>query len=375
MSRVIRTLAPLLVLLAGGLLVWLIMANRPEPERRRVHESPVSVEVSTIQRRPYTVRLHSRGVIRPHRETTLVAQVAGMVSEVSPRFEVGNRFEKGAWLVRIDPRDYRIAVTLAESQLAQAKLRLAQEQARAEQARRDWERLGAPGEPTGLALRLPQLRSERAAVAAAEAQLTKARLDLERTRIRVPYAAQLVEKQVELGQFVTPGTPVARIQGTDRLEVRLPLTTRQLAFLPEEGKPLVRLSWETGTGVARWKAHVMRTEGVVDPRTQQRFVVAGLAKAGKSGSPPPPGQFVEAIIEGRRLKGMLVIPNGAVRAGSTVFVVDEAGTLRQRELTVVWRDETHTVARAGLEAGDRLVTSPVAAGLLGRRVTVAGGEP
>ena len=56
-------------------------------------------------------------------------------------------------------------------------------------------------------------------------------------------------------------------------------------------------------------------------------------------------------------------------------MVDEAGTLRQRELTVVWRDETHTVARAGLEAGDRLVTSPVAAGLLGRRVTVAGGEP
>jgi len=375
MSRVIRTLAPLLVLLAGGLLVWLIMANRPEPERRTVRESPVSVEVSPLQRRPYTIRLHSRGVIRPHRETTLVAQVAGMVSEVSSRFEVGNHLEKGAWLVRIDPRDYRIAVTLAESQLAQAQLRLAQEQARAEQARRDWERLGERGEPGELALRLPQLRSERAAVAAAEAQLAKARLDLERTRIRVPYAAQLVEKQVELGQFVTPGTPVARIQGTDRLEVRLPLTTRQLAFLPEEEKPPVQLSWETGAGVARWEAHVVRTEGVVDPRTQQRFVVARLAQTGKSGSPPPPGQFVEATIEGRRLEGMLVIPNNAVRAGNSVFVVDEGGTLRQRALTVVWNDETHTVARAGPETGDRLVISPVAAGLLGRRVIVSGGEP
>jgi len=238
MSRVIRTLAPLLVLLAGGLLVWLIMANRPEPERRTVRESPVSVEVSPLQRRPYTIRLHSRGVIRPHRETTLVAQVAGMVSEVSSRFEVGNHLEKGAWLVRIDPRDYRIAVTLAESQLAQAQLRLAQEQARAEQARRDWERLGERGEPGELALRLPQLRSERAAVAAAEAQLAKARLDLERS---------------------------------------------QLAFLPEEEKPPVQLSWETGAGVARWEAHIVRTEGVVDPRTQQRFVVARLAQTGKSG--------------------------------------------------------------------------------------------
>ncbi len=375
MNRLTRSLSPLLVLLFSALLVWLIMANRPEPTRRKAPENPVSVEVTTVAPQSYIVRLRSRGVVTPRRETTLVAQVAGVIREVSPRYQVGERFAKGEWLLRIDPRDYRIAVTLAESRLAQARLRLAQEEARAEQARRDWERLGEPGKPSELTLRIPQLRSERAAVAAAEAELEKARLDLQRTRIRAPYAAQLVEKRVDVGQFVTPGTPVALIQEVERLEVRLPLTSRQLAFLPLTEKPAVTLSWTAGPEMRTWPARILRAEGVVDPGTQQRFVVAELEKPAKKGDPPPSGQFVEAAIEGRRLDEVLVIPNGAVRAGNAVFVVDDRNLLRRRELTVIWRDETHTVARPALEPGDRLVTSPVVESLLGRRVTIAGERP
>jgi len=375
MNKQLRILSPLLVLLASGVVAWLILVNRPEPARKPPSEIPVSVETTVLEPRSYSIRIRSRGVVRSRQETTLVAQVAGIVREASPRFEVGERFSKGEWLVRIDPRDYRIAVTLARSRLVQARSRLAEEQARVEQARRDWERLGEAGTPSELALRLPQLRAEQAAVAAAEAELEKARLDLERTHIRAPFSGELVEKRATLGQYVAPGTAVARIRDTKHLEIRLPLTSHQFPFLSSiASKPRVTLTWKEGSEERSWPAHIARTEGAVDPQTQQRFVVAELEQSG-AGKPPAAGQFVEAVIEGRRLDGVLVIPNGAIRTGNTVFVVNERGVLHHRDLEVIWRDEQHTVARAGLEPGDRLVTSPVGSGLLGRRVVIAGGTP
>ena len=112
--------------------------------------------------------MKTQGTVRPHTETSLVAQISGVITEVSSDFNNGSFFSKGDLLLRIDPRDYQTAVTLAESSLAQARLKLSQEQARATQAKRDWERLGEPGKPSNLVLRKPQLQSERANISASK---------------------------------------------------------------------------------------------------------------------------------------------------------------------------------------------------------------
>ena len=71
----------------------------------------------------------------------------------------------------------------------------------------------------------------RAAVLSAKAQLERARTDLERTRIRAPYEGQVLEQNVDVGQFVSPGTVLGRVYATDYVEIRLPLSSRQLAFV------------------------------------------------------------------------------------------------------------------------------------------------
>ena len=108
----------------------------------------------------------------------------------------------------------------------------------------------------------------------AESALEKARLDLERTQIRAPFAGRVLRKLVDLGQVVSPNAQLAEIFATDIVEIRLPLRNRDLPFidLPEtyrydddSGQASGRVEIRSDlTGDATWDARLVRTEGAID---------------------------------------------------------------------------------------------------------------
>jgi multidrug efflux system membrane fusion protein len=235
MRRLFKILLPLLVL---GVSAWLgmeLLGSGPQPVRKPPKPTLPVVETFTVQAADYTVRVPSYGTVAPRTQSTLIPEVAGRIVEVAPAFRAGGFFEAGDLLLRIDPTDYQNAVVVARAELAQARLNLREEQAQGAQAQRDWQQLQMPGEPGDLARREPQLESRRAEVAAAEARLRQAQTALARTRIGAPYAGRVLEKRVDVGQYVSPGNVLATLYAVDYVEVRLPLSDRQAAFvaLPE----------------------------------------------------------------------------------------------------------------------------------------------
>ncbi|MCB1120823.1 MAG: efflux RND transporter periplasmic adaptor subunit, partial [Verrucomicrobiae bacterium] len=312
--------------------------------------------------------------VQARTESNLVAQVRGNVISVSPSFKPGGFFEKGEVLLEIDRRDYEMEVTIAEAQLAQARLRLSEEEATAAQALADWKRLGLNEEPSDLVLRKPQVNEAEANVGSAQARLELARLNLERTTIRAPYAGRVLNQQVDLGQYVTPGTSLARIYAVDYAEIRLPLSERQLAFinLPElyRGEaetsvdgPEVTLTWTVGNEDYQWKGKIVRAEGALDTRSRQLFVVAQVenpyAKRDDGRPPFKVGSFVQATIRGEVLKDVFVIPRELYRKNEYVLVVDEDNKLRRREIYAEWGDEKNLVVSSGLSEGDLVCLTPM----------------
>ncbi|MBN2887675.1 MAG: efflux RND transporter periplasmic adaptor subunit [Chromatiaceae bacterium] len=384
MKRILRIALPLIVLGLSAATGLALIATGPEAERRLPSPMVPTVEVLEIQPRDYPVVVHSRGTVSPRTQSTLIPEVAGRIVEVAPSFRNGGFFEAGDVLVRIDPRNYQHALTMARAELAQARLALNEEQAQGEQANRDWEKLGMKGQPSELALRRPQLESARAAVAAATAQLHQAEADLERTFIRAPYAGRVLEKQVDVGQYVAPGNPLATVYAVDYVEVRLPLTDRQVALvdLPETYRgeapagpgPEVTLSAITGGQVYHWEGRIVRTEGAIDIRSRQLFVVAQVddpyARRADNRPPLKVGQFVEATIAGRTLSGVFVLPREAVREENEVLVVTPEGRIERRQLEVIWRDQNNLVAGGGLAAGERLSLTPLSFAVDGAPVRV-----
>ena len=311
--RILQALLPLALLGLAGLAAVTMIRNRPVVETRPLEIAPPGVRVHVVELAEVELAVRSEGTVRPRTESELVPEVSGRVMSVAPSFAEGGFFEAGDVLVTIDPFDYEQAAISARAQLAQSRLRLAEEEAEAEVAQREWEALGQ-GDPRELTLRKPQLDDARAAVAAAEANLVRAERDLARARIEAPYAGRVRRKSVDVGQFVTVGSSIATIYAVDRAEIRLPLPDDELAYLNlplsyrgarNQAGPRVTLRATFAGETHAWRGRIVRTESEIDPVSRMVHVVAEVDDPYRSGSDPdrPPlavGMYVDAEIEGRR---------------------------------------------------------------------------
>ncbi len=388
LNRVLKALLPLLVVGVALAAAYVMYLNRPPVETQTPVVAAPAVRVQPVAFESVDLTVSSQGTVQPRTSSQLVPEIAGTVLSVSPAFAVGGFFEEGEVLLQIDPYDYQQALIAAQSQLAQARLRLATEEAEAEVARREWEEIGQ-GSASPLTLRQPQVEDARAAVASAEAAIDRARRDLERAEVRAPYAGRVQSKDVDVGQFVNRGTAVGRIYAVDSAEVRLPLPDDELAYVDvpmsyrgtqQRTGPAVTLSADFAGRRYSWRGRIVRTEGEIDAVSRMVHVVAEVDDPYAPGPDPtrPPlavGMFVEAEIAGRRVDDVVVLPWAALNGRDRVLIVDDDGRLRYRQVEVLRSTTESVLVSGGLEEGDRVSISALDAVVDGMAVQIAGGEP
>jgi len=297
----------------------------------------------------------------------------------------GGFFETGEVLVRIESKDYELAATQALARVIAANAGLVREQAEAEVAKAEWEELGAGRTPTALTLREPQLAEAQAALASAEATLEQARRELEKTRLKAPFAGRVSSEEVDIGQFVNRGTPLAVLQSVETAEVRLPIPPDQAGYadLPIPwregmggGRPEVHLSGQLGADTHTWTGRVVRTESELDTKTRMIIAVAEVLNPyeRREDEDRPPllaGLFVNAEIIGHTLTNVYEIPRDAVRGRDRVLIVDDDYRLRFRTVDIVRAERGRVVIRKGLEPGERICLSPLEAPVDGMQVRLS----
>jgi RND family efflux transporter MFP subunit len=356
-----KRLAPLLILITAALIALALILLRPAPNEV-IPERPLTrIEIITVMPETVQLSVQSQGTLMPKIESELAVEVSGRIIEMAPDFRAGGRFKKGDILFKIDPADYEAAVAARAAELASAGLSLAQEEALAEQAAADWSAMGQ-GEPSPLTLRKPQLAQAHAMVRSAEAALKRAKRDLNRTEIRAPYDGMVLSKSVDLGQYVVanPTLPIARIFSSDTGEVRLPLTQEEASLLndPTETQSRVALINDSPQGPIEWAGRFVRYEATIDPSSRLIHAIAEVANPFEQGMRR--GMFLKAEISGQTLEQAFVIPRYALRGSSSVYLVTESNRLITREVTLAQTDTKRAIVASGLEAGDRVVTSPIA---------------
>ncbi len=382
--RTLQILLPIAVVVAAVIGARTMVALKPEAPTRPPEVTIPLVRVLEVELTDTTFTVHTQGTVEPRTESQLVPEVSGRIVEVSPSFVAGGFFEPGDLLFRIEPYDYEKVLVQREAEIESARLRIVQEEAEAEVAQWGWDRIGT-GQARSLTLREPQIASAKAGLAAAEANLDTARRNLERTEVRAPYAGRVREKNVDVGQFVMVGTPVARIYAVDAAEIRLPLPDDQLAFLDlplnyrgESGRvrgPRVTLRVKFAGRNHAWEGRIVRTEGEIDPRTRMVHVVAEVQNPYGRGADPtrPPlaaGMFVEAEIDGRMVENVAVLPRAALRGTDQVLIVDDENRLRFRTIDVLRTTIDEVIVQGGLASGERVNLSPLEAVSDGMQVRI-----
>jgi RND family efflux transporter MFP subunit len=369
MRKLIIIAAPILVIAAAAGGIMLMGALRPEPETVAEEPAGEAVFVSPAQSADVTLTVTTQGEVTPLREIDMIPEVGGKIVWVSPSFIDGGMFAADEVLVRIEPADYRLAVTRARANVAEAQQALVREEAESMLAQEEWTELGE-GEATPLALRQPQMDQARARLDAANAALQEAELALSRTEVRAPFAGRVRAKTADLGQYVSPGQGLAEIFSTDTVEVRLALTDRQLGLVglpiaffatdPEEG-PLVAFDAIVGGEQRSWTGRIVRTEAALDPQTRMLHAIATVqdpyGAGADNGAPLAIGLFVNGQIEGRLVEDGVIIPRTGLRNLDQVYVALPDDTLEIRTVSVVNTGSETAILSGGVAPGERVVVS------------------
>jgi RND family efflux transporter MFP subunit len=411
-SRKLLILPPIVI----GLLVLLLMVagkqqpvqeERGEPKRVvRVIEAPL-VELAPMA--------EGYGQVQPARIWTAVSQVAGRVTYIHPRLRDGEILPEDTLLVRIDPKDYELALAQAEAELAElnareenARASLDIEQRNLKLAKKELGRIqqlvkkGTASQSTAdeseramLAYRasvqnlentLALVPSQRSVL---EARLALAQRDLKHTVICAPYDMRVANLKVEQDQYVPLGQNLFEGDAVDRVEIKAQVAMSSLRrlFIGRQGMqidiqrlseefaelialdPVVRL--DLGNHVAEWKAEFVRFSDTVDSQTRTMGVVVAVDRPFDKvipGYKPPlsKGMFVNVMLSGKQSMQRLLVPRSAVRSNN-VFIADDNNRLRRRAVEVLFSQGDISVIADGIEPGERVVVSdlvPAVEGML-----------
>ena len=386
MKTTLRAILPVVILAAAIAGMIALVKTKPKADKKPVADRGVLVEVSELKASTQRVEVIARGSVVPARRVILSSEVGGRVVWVSSDLLSLGSFKTGESVLRVDARDYRIAVEQQSAAVRSAETELELERSRKKVAESEWARFGdKKNDASPLAVREPQLKTAQVAVKSAKSGLRKARLAVARTAVKAPFAGYIAERNVELGQVVAPGTPVATLVGTDAYWVQVSVPVSELAWFKipgvngDEGSA-VEVRQRRGDRTLEWEGTVLRLLGEVDPVGRMARVLVeirdplgqkpGGLKEGEIASPILVGSYVEVAIAAREIDSAFAVPRSALRDGDKVFLMNADGKLEIRPVEIAWRRPSDVLVAKGLKAGDKLVTSPIPAPVAGMTLRI-----
>ena len=360
-------------LLLSILLAFLMILNKPSA---KVVEKKVNIPyVNTMMLLPQTIsaQISSQGFIKPKSELNIISQLNARVEWVSEKMEEGSSFNLGDTLIRLDSRDYELALITAEANVLNAEVNLEREKAESDLASKEWNRVGG-GAGSALALRKPQLAQAKANLEAARANLERTKRDLDRATLIAPFNGRVRSKNTDIGSTAFPGTMLGIIYSTEHFEIQLPIADQDVNFtgldfnglqIPdkEQLEVSINLSGQTVTG------KVIRAEAEVDPKTRMLSVIASVGmNESSAGNLVLVGQYAQATISGMKINDVYVIPRNNIR-NQSLWVVDLNMELMNRPVNVLRYENEFALINEGIEEGDRLLLSRLSSLINGQKVT------
>ena len=382
-GNVFLSLAVLLVGAGATLTIF-----RTEPKATRVgatKETAMLVEVVRAQRDTFAPVITAMGTVTPAEDLILRPRVNGVVVKRSEMFTPGGFVKKGHTLLRIEPADYQNVLAEKMSELERAIADLNIEMGRQKVAEKEYALLSEPlaEKNRTLVLREPQLKAAKAKVEAARTAVAQAELDLKRTRIKVPFDAHILSRNVNVGSQVSPGDDLGRLVGVDTYWVETTVPVSKLRWLtfpkgPDEIGSRVRIRHDAAwpEGVYR-QGRLYKLLGSLEAETRMARVLVSVedplgyrSNATDEVSTLMIGAYVNVEIQAKPIKDVFRIRRDYVRKGDTVWLKKD-GRLEIRPVRIAFRDDRFAYIQKGLKESDEVVTTNLSTVVAGAKLRVA----
>lgn len=364
MKKPLKIILPIIIIVVGVIAAKQLVNMKRAPHKAEKTLQGILVKVVEVKKENIPVTISSTGIVQPRSMIDITPQVNGKITWVAPNFVAGGFFKEGDRLFSLEKDDYQLALEKAGAEMAQAELEFARVESQASIARQEWQTLNPDTQPSPLVVYEPQVKSAKARIASASANIRKAQLDLKRTTLYAPFDCRIRSESIDLGQYVRSGSPVAKIAGTSVAEVIVPLSPGELQWLEIPGsKSTVIFS---GTEMQKqWQGQIVRSLGEVDSQNRMVAVVVSvddpyeLKKTDHGKLALAEGMFVTVVIKGRVLKNTIEIPRSGLRDDSTIWLADSENKLLIRPVKLIRKTRDSVIIAEGLEEGERVIVTGV----------------
>ncbi len=364
----------LIILALGALVAVYLMKTGPQAQKKPPSKMKVLARAMAVAPTAVNVTIDALGKVIPAREVQLQARVSGTVVELHPGLIPGGLIGKDEVVLRLDDVDYSLTLQQKLNALAQARADLRIEEGSQFVALQEWQLINGEIEnidtsSQDLALRKPQLAKVQAAVNAAETEVERARVDLDRTVIRAPFNAIVFGKNIDMGSQVSTQSILATLTGIDEFWADISIPADKLSWIVFPGRKEAPSKVEVRDSQGNlYSGQLLQLMPDIDREGLMARLLIGVQdpmgiKSGKK--PVLLGSFVRVRIEGKRIENVFQVPRSALKENDRVLLVTDAATLHIQPVTVKWRDADFVFVDSGLKQGDRIIVSNVAAPIEG----------
>lgn len=283
----------------------------------------IAVEGAEVVRDDLVLSVSASGQAEAWRRTRLTAEVGGRVARLPVK--ESDRVARGALVLALDPVDYALALEEAEARRARTE---------ADYRERTLFDQGLDPEVRAERERAARIRS---GLDEAELAVRRARLDLERTRVRTPFAGRIASLHVVEGQLVRPGDELMTLVDLDPVRVQGQVLEGDVAHLAPGARARVRFSAFPGqvyTGTVQTINPLVEGEtrtarvAIVVPNPDGRIL---------------PGMYANVELEAQRTPDRILVPRSAIleRDRRTMLFVFEDGRAKWRYVTTGMENERY----------------------------------
>lgn len=350
-----------------------------------IKPADISVVAAEARRGDMPVYLHGLGTVTAFNTVTVKTRVDGQL--VSVNFKEGQDVRKGEVLAQIDPRPYQVALDQAKGNLDQAKGTLAKDRAALEDAQVNYvrdqqlykEQIIAKQQLDTQLATADQVRgsieADQAAIAAAEAAIDSAKLNLTYTKITAPLSGRIGLRLVDAGNMVHAADTngLAVITQLEPIAVLFSIPEEQLPPVLEKLRRNATLrtdAYDSNDTKRLAEGKLLTVDNEIDTTTGTSRLKAVFPNNDYALFP---NQFVNIRLWLDTKRGATIVPAVAIQRGPTgtfVYLVKEDGTVAARPVRVGLTAGNEVSIDEGIASGDRVVVDGAEKLTDGMKVTV-----
>jgi len=355
-----KIILPLSVLLISALIAAQIVKLKKVPKSVAVKKIIPEVEVLSAHKTTESFKIKGNGTITPLSRVKLLPQVSGKIIFVSPRMTAGGLITKGETLFLIDTMEYHLRVQSAKAFLQQQEMLLTTEEENQKIAVFEWQEFkkNNPDAEAGLlTLRQPQYRLAKANYNSALASLKLTKLNLERTRIKAPFAGVVKERNVDFGQLVGAGTLLATVLNRERLQIKIPVKREEIQWLTyQENGKLQKMEVTILAGSRKFKGQLLRIGAELNPQSRMIDLIIEATNDKNTHPQLLIGDFVEVELKSKEVENIYKLQRYMIDENSMIKTVKNDMIIFKKVNVIKTLDE-YILISEGLSDGDQVITS------------------